>query len=558
MSRKPFPMLMLLVTVGLIIAGCATPTPEVIEKVVTQVVKETVKETVIVEGTPQIVEKEVTKIVVATPEASGPKRGGTLYIGQDFGPQHFDPHATTAWASVNIYEHIYEGLVQWNEDETELIPKLATSWDISDDGLVYTFKIRQDVKFHNGRLMTAEDVKFSLDRMRDPDSGSIVFTNLSRIETVEVLDPETVQVTLSEPFATFITYMTERYAIVPPEAADELQTKPVGTGPFMLDEYVLDQHVRLVRNPFYYEEGLPYLDRVEFKILGDEASKEAAMRSKSVDMAWFRDPRQAEGLAAAVPGLISAPGIPSRYILLGLSLCKEPFNDVRVRQALSLAYDREKLVETVIPSRYGGSVTGILAPSSPYFWQGDPMDLPNYRRDVEKAKQLLAEAGYPDGLTIDDYKVVAANQLDVDGAQVLKEQWAEAGINVTIVPMEVGAILEDYRTGNGVMIQMGFTWAADPDVRLYSSWHSSQTFAQGYCRNDPELDELLDRGRVTTDPDERMDIYQKVQERIADQAYAIPNYGYPLRWEMWWDYVKGYHSVPSNSRWALRTTWLDK
>jgi len=544
-----------------LVAGCATPTPEVIEKVVTQVVtqviKETVKETVIVEGTPQVVEKEVTKIVVATPEASSPKRGGTLYIGQDFGPQQFDPHKTVAWASVNIYEHLYEGLVQWNEDETRLIPKLATSWDISDDGLVYTFKIRQGVKFQDGEEMTVEDVKFSIDRMRDQESGSLLFANFTPVESVEILDAETVQVTLSKPFATFLQFLTERGAIVPQHAVDQLETKPIGTGPFMLDEYLLDQHVRLVRNPFYYEEGLPYLDKVEFKILGDEASKESALRSKSVDMAWFRDPRQAEALAGNVPGILSASGIPSRYIPIRLNMCEEPFNDVRVRQALSLAMDREKLIETVIPSAYGGAVCGVLAPSSPFFWEGDPMDLPYYRRDVEKAKALLAEAGYPDGLTI-DYKVVAANQLDVDAAQVLKEQWAEAGINVNIMPMEVGQILKDWREGNGKMIQVGLTWRSDPDLRLYPRYHSSGSEPKAYCLGDPQLDELLEQGRATTDHDERNEIYQEAQKLIAEQAYVIVDYGYPLRWEMWWDYVKGYHNVASNSRWALRTTWLDK
>jgi peptide/nickel transport system substrate-binding protein len=326
----------------------------------------------------------------------------------------------------------------------------------------------------------------------------------------------------------------------------------------MLEEYVLDQYVRLVRNPDYYEEGLPYLDGVEFKILGDEASKEAAMRSKNVDMAWFRDPRQAENLATAVEGIIDTPGIPSRYIPIRLNLCTEPFNDVRVRRAFSLAMDREALVRTVIPTEYGGSVCNVLAPSSPYFWKGDIMDLPYHRRDVEQAKALLVEAGYPDGITIEEYKVVAANQLDVDAAQVLKEQWAEAGINVNIVPMEVGQILDDWRTGNGTMIQVGLTWVPDPDQRLYARFHSSAAESQAYCLNDPAMDELLDRGRTNVDPDVRMEVYQEAQRLNAEEVYWLVDYGYPLRWEMWWDYVKGYHAVPSNSRWWLRTTWLDK
>lgn len=489
----------------------------------------------------------------ATP--SEPQAGGTLYIGQDFGPSTFDPHKNIAWATINIYESIYNGLVKWNEDESNLVPDLATSWEISEDGLTYTFKIRQGVKFHNGREMTAEDVKFSLDRLRDAEISAYA-ANYAAIETVEVIDDETVQLTLSHPVATLLNYLTDRYSIIPSEAVDTLETQPIGTGPFMLDEYVLDQYVRLVKNPDYYEEGLPYLDAVEFKILGDEASKEAAIRSQSVDMAWFRDPRQAEALAGDMPGLISAPGIPSRFIYIRLNLCEEPFNDVNVRRAFSVAMDRQALVNTVIPPQYGGSVSGFLAPSSPFAWTGD--EHPYYTHDVEEAKNLLAEAGYPDGITIDAYKVVAANQLDVDGAQVLEQQWAEAGINVTIQPMEVSQILSDWNSGNGKMIQVGVTWEPDPDNRFYNVFHSSSAVAQAFCINDPELDDLLDRGRASNDRDERMEIYQAVQDRIADQAYVLVNYGYPLRWEIWADYVEGYHNVPSNSRWHLRTSWLNK
>ena len=484
-----------------------------------------------------------------------PKAGGTLYIGQDFGPSTFDPHKNIAWASINIYESIYNGLVKWNEDESNLVPDLATSWEISEDGLTYTFKIRQGVKFHNGREMTVEDVKFSLDRLRDSEISSYA-ANYAAVESVDVIDDETVQLSLSRPVATLMNYLTDRYSIIPSEAVDTLETQPVGTGPFMLDEYVLDQYVRLVKNPDYYEDGLPYLDAVEFKVLGDEASKEAAVRSQSVDMAWFRDPRQAEAIAADMPGLVSAPGIPSRFIYIRLNLCEEPFNDVNVRRAFSVAMDRQALVNTVIPPQYGGSVSGFLEPTSPFVWTGD--EHPYDPHDVEQAKSLLAEAGYPDGITIDAYKVVAANQLDVDGAQVLEQQWAEAGIDVTIQPMEVSQILSDWNSGNGKMIQVGITWEPDPDNRLYNVFHSSSAVAKAFCINDPELDELLDRGRTTNDRAERMEIYHAVQDRIADQAYVLVNYGYPLRWETWADYVQGYHNVPSNSRWNLRTTWLNK
>jgi peptide/nickel transport system substrate-binding protein len=493
-----------------------------------------------------------------TAAAAQPKKGGTLLIGQDFGPQHFDPHKSTAWANTNITESIYDGLLQWNQKETELLPNLATSWTISPDGLVYTFKIRQGVKFHNGRVMTTADVKFSLDRMRDAKSGSLLASNFALVQSVDVVDGETVKVTLSKPQATFLNFLTEVYPIVPPEAVAELEQKPVGTGPFKLDKYVLNQSVRLVRNPDYWDKDKPYLDTVEFKILGDEASKESALRSKSVDMAWFRDPRQADALAKSVPGVLSAPGIPSRWIGIRLNTCQKPFDSVEVRRALSLSADRKALIETVIPARFGGAIGTVIAPADRFYVKADALELPNYKNDVAQAKSLLTKAGYADGITVDAYKVVAANQLDVDGAQVLKEQWAKAGIKVNIVPMEVAQIIDDWNKGNGKMIQVGGVWNADPDGQLYNWFHSSTPTAKAYCINDPELDKLLDQGRTSTDLNARTEIYQNVQKRIADQAYVFVLYGYPLRWEMWWDYVKGYANRTSNTRFALRYAWLDK
>lgn len=494
----------------------------------------------------------------SAPAAGAPKRGGTLTIGQDFPPQHFDPHKSTAWANTNITESIYDGLVQWNETETELKPALATSWTISPDGLTYTFKIRPNVKFHNGRVMTAEDVKFSIDRMRDAKSGSVLASDFKDVTAVDVVDNETVKVTLGRPVATFLTNLAETRPIVPKEAVAELETKPVGTGPFKLDKYNLNQSVQLVRNPDYWDQGKPYLDAVEFKILGDEASKEAALRSKSVDMAWFRDPRQAEALAKSVSGIVSAPGIPSRMINIRLNMCQKPFDDLRVRQALSLATDRKSLIETVIPSKYGGQVGTLIAPADRFFWKGDAMELPNYKPDVEKAKSLLKEAGYADGVTIDAYKVVAANQLDVDAAQVLKEQWNKAGIKVNIQPLEAAQAIKDYREGGGKMVQVGQVWAADPDPFLYSSFHSSSDQAKAFCVKDAALDKLLDDGRTTTDVTKRAEIYQQIQKHLADQAYNLVLYGYPLRWEMWWDHVKGYKNRPSNTRYDLRNAWLEK
>ena len=245
----------------------------------------------------------------------------------------------------------------------------------------------------------------------------------------------------------------------------------------------------------------------------------------------------------------------SRYIPIFFDLTSPPFDDVRVRRAMSLALDRTTIVETVLGGY--GSVGTFLPPAQLAGYTGDGSDLPYYTRDVEQARALLDEAGYGDGLTIPEFKIVAANQLDVQGAQVMVDQWSEAGIDVSVNPMEVGAILDDWSSGNYQMAMVGTVWTPDPDQEV-DFFLSTAPFAQGMGIDDPELDELILQGRAETDPEARVEIYQQIQERVLDQVYTIVPYTYPLRWELRWNYVKGYEVMPSNARLTVRKTWLDQ
>ncbi|MBA2520237.1 MAG: ABC transporter substrate-binding protein [Chloroflexia bacterium] len=485
-------------------------------------------------------------------EAGEPVTGGILTIGQDFGPQTLDPTLTIAWASTNIEELLYTGLLRWSP-AMELEPDLATGYEMPDD-ITYVFTLREGVTFHNGAPFSAEDVKYTFDRILDPATASPHASIYQPIGAVEVIDPLTVQFSLSEPFAPFLRYLaTIPYgAIVPAGAGDELQTAPVGTGPFQFIEHQLDQAVRLERFDGYYEDGLPYLDAVTFQLLGDDTSIAAAIQSGTVNMTWLKNPIIAQATAEATQGLTSFPGVSSRYLPIRFKLTEPPFDDVRVRRALSLALDRQALADTVLGGY--GAVGTFLPPSQIAGYTGDGSDLPYYTRDVERARALLAEAGH-ERLSIPEFKIVAANQLDVQCAQLMQAQWAEAGIDVQINPMEVGAILDDWTNGNYQMAVVGGVWTPDPNQEV-QPMYSRSTMGQGQGINDPELDALIEEGIATVDEAARIDIYQQIQQLVLDQVYVIVPYVYPLRWELIYDQIQGYEVMPSNARTTVRQTWL--
>ncbi len=482
------------------------------------------------------------------------QRGGTLHIGQDFGPQDLDPTISTAWASTNIQELIFTGLLRWDKD-MEIEHDIATDYEIADD-TTYIFHLRDDVTFHNGKHLTSEDVKFTFERILDPDTGSPRISMFEQIESIDADEDYTVQFNLSRPSAAFIRYLTTipHGAIVPSNATDEeLNSDAPGTGPFRFVEHVLDQEVRLEAFEDYYEEGLPYLDEVVFRLLGDDTSISAALTSESVHMTWLKDPMVAQNVAETTPGLESVPGVSSRYIPIFFDLEEPPFDDVRVRRAMSLALDRQAIVNGVLGEF--GAVGTFLPPSQLGGYTGDGSDLPYYTRDVDEAMRLLEEAGY-ENLEVPEFKVVAANDLDVQASQIMQQQWADAGIDVNVNPMEVGAILDDWNSGNYKMVMVGLTWNADPDEEVVR-FYSQSPFGSAMGIDDPEVDELIEEGRVEIEDDARIEIYHQIQERVLDQVYTIIPYAYPLRWELAWEYVRGYEVMPSNARLYVRQTWLD-
>ena len=485
---------------------------------------------------------------------NSPVQGGVLNIGADADPIGMDPTTSNAMASFDPIALMYNGLLRWNE-KMEIEPDLAKSYE-NPDPTTYIFHLRTGIKFHNGNGFTAEDVKYTLDRIADPKTGSPRVDFAKAIKELTIIDASTVKIELESPDASFLPFL----ASIPdgamvPKGSTDLASAPVGTGPFVFDSYQPNQQLTLKANPDYYEKDLPYLATVVFKFFKDQSSITSALRSKAIDMTWLKDPQVAELTAKTLSDVVSVPGETTRAFPVWFSTGNAALKDVNVRRALSLATDRTACLQTVLKG--SAKISAAIPESKTGGWDGKG-DMPYYKHDIAEAKKLLAGAGFEDGIDLGDYQVVAANALDVQCAQVLQEQWAQAGIKVNIKPMETAPLIANWTSGNfGVLSlsRIAGTWDPDPEVSRFAS---DSPFGSAIKMSDTTLDSMLSAARIELDTKKRAADYLKIQERIADQAHALYIYQYPLRWELYWNYVKGYHAVPTNIHSYVRTSWLDK
>jgi len=340
-----------------------------------------------------------------------------------------------------------------------------------------------------------------------------------------------------------------------PAGVEGLERQPVGTGPFAFEAYQPNQQFSLTRFADYYEKGEPPLAKVVFKFYKDQATLTSALRSRAIDMTWVKDPKVAAAIARTSPNFVSAPGQTSRTFPIWLNMKAKPLNDVKVRRALSLATDRKACLDTVLG---GSGKIGAMIPESQVGGYDGAGEMPYYKHDPAAAKALLAEAGYPNGIDLGDYIVVAANPLDVACAQILQQQWQAAGISVKLVPMETAPLLNKWATGDWpTLLSVALSWTPDSDA-IFQYVKSDSGFGKAMGSNDPELDKMILEARAELDTAKRAAKNLEIQKRIADNAYVIQIYQYPLRWEIWWNYVQGYVPLAANIRSFVRTTWLKK
>lgn len=504
-----------------------------------------------------LVPASADEISLYGPAAENAVTGGRLNMGLLLEPPGFDPFHQAADARIRLSVLVYQGLF-YETPEGSVLPLLAESYEMAEDGLALTVKLRQGVKFHTGQDMTAKDVAYSYDYIRNPDNGSPGAGDFAVIDVIEVVDDYTVRFVLKSKNASLPMALGNKYGGVVPEglfddenAKNRINAESFGTGPFKLAEFVPNSHVTLERNPDYWDAGLPYLDGIDFSILPNSASMLVALRNQRVDLVALSRPQDVQQVAA-VPGLTIErwPSLGQTAIDLGMEV--EQLKDVRVRQAISLAVDKAEITKASV-GEYG-TVLGTIVAGMQESW-GLPLDqAPMRGPDIEAAKALMAEAGYGDGFTL---TLTTINGYDwMDPASVtLREQLAKIGITLDIQRVDLGVWINNFRSS-----QMGFTfndWATQPDPNLlyYRHFHQKPEGADFRNWNNAEASALLDEGRAESDPAVRKDIYRRFQTILAESAPTIMLYS-PDHVTVRNDKVQNFVMHPTGWYYGLVRTYL--
>lgn len=457
------------------------------------------------------------------PVAKDARQGGTLTVGSLVEPPGLDPFHQGADARIRVTVLMYQGLF-YEAADGEAAPLLAESYDVSPDKLVYTVKLRQGVKFHTGQPMTAKDVAYSYNYIRDPKNGSPGAGDYTVVSAIDAVDDATVKITLSQPNASLPMTLGNKYgAVIPagyfdaPDAKTKLNQASVGTGPFKLGEFKPNSNLTLARNPDYWEKGAPYLDQVNFVFVPSSASMLVALTNKRVDLALLTRPQDVRQVEKA-PGLKIErwPSLNQKAIDLGSE--HGPLADARVRQAIALAVDKDEIMRASIGGL--GQVIGTMVAAMQERWGLPFAEVPNQKPDLEKAKKLLAEAGHPNGLDLNLTTIIGYDWMD-PAAVTLREQLARIGVRLNIQRVELGVWIKNFQSK-----QMGFTfndWATQPDPNLLFYRHFRMAPEGADFRNwkNEAASKLLDEGRAESDPAKRKAIYVEFQKELARSAPTI-------------------------------------
>ncbi|MEK8128762.1 ABC transporter substrate-binding protein [Paenibacillus filicis] len=446
----------------------------------------------------------------AAVEKTGAKSDGgkvTVLILQDL--DYLDPHLAVAAGTNEVLFNIFEGLLKPNE-KGELLPALAASYTVSPDGLTYTFKLRDGVKFHNGQALTSADVKYSYSRLAGLDTGKPLQTSFDGVKSVEAPDASTVVITLKQNNSSFLTALT---ATVIPSGYQDSNKNPVGTGPFKYKQYTPGQQLVVEKFADYWQKGIPSLDQVTFKIITDSQAGLLALKSGEVDIYPRIGTEQLQEVAKDF-NTISTPQ--NLVQLVTFNITRKPFNDVKVRQALNYAINKKEIIDGVALGK--GTILGSnLSPVLAKYYQAGLEN--TYKTDLEKAKSLLKEAGYPDGFET-TLSVPSNYKFHVDTAQVVVAQLEQIGVKVKIEPVEWAVWLDRiYKGRNYDTTIIGLDGKLDPFQILNKYLSDSPNNFFNY--KNPEYDSTLRAAVVETDDAKRIELYKKAQTILTQDAAAI-------------------------------------
>lgn len=452
-----------------------------------------------------------------------------LVVGQIAEPQSLDPHTVTATNDFRILVNLYDGLVRFKDGTLEVEPALAESWEVSDDGRTYRFKLREGVKFHDGSDFGAEAVKFNFDRMLNKDhpfynTGPFPLSfNFSSIASVEVIDPHTVEFRLKEAFAPFLSNLAYPTGLIVSPTAVEQHSKdyghsPSGTGPFKFAEWQSNQRVVIERNPDYWG-GAAKLEAVVFRPVTDANTRVAEMMAGGLDVMLEVPPDNLATFRQDANFAVAEQAGPHVWFAI-LNTKEGPFADKRVRQAANYAVNKETLVKDVLQD----TATVAAGPIPPAFnWVESTVE--PYPYDPEKAKALLAEAGVENPQLTFYVTEGGSGMLDpVTMGAAIQADLQAAGFTVKIETYEWNTFLGRVNPGlEGKADMAEMAWMTnDPDTVPYLTLRTDAMpdkggFNSGYYSN-PEVDSLLEQARASTDQAERGKLYAKVQAAVHEDA----------------------------------------
>lgn len=502
----------------------------------------------------------------ATAAAPQIKRGGTVTLAFSVDPNHLDPHRGIT--AINFVSLVYDGLTEFKTGPdvppgTHILePALAERWEISSDGKTYTFFLRKGVKFQdvppiNGRELTADDVAFSFDRMLAQDPENIRRTLFDVITKVEVVERYTVRLMLSQPYAPLLANLATVSGAIVPKSDLNFKEVAIGTGPFILKDVQRKTKYVYVKNPSYWKPGadgkpLPYLDGFTQAIIADEGTRTSALRSGQLDFTDLLVDNLAKQILTANPALVDEKFPGNFSVMVRLNAGDPALKDVRVRQAISLAIDRQAIANAL------GGGTGIVngpIPTALTDYAANVGDLPNLKQDVAKARQLLADAGFGSGL-----KLTAVLLRSPQNRQIMLEAMQPMlkaiGIDLQLQFVEGPDLAKRRIERNYQLLADNLTPSVEPDTYTYVEYHSkSSGNVGGY--SDAALDQLLEKERATVDDAQRKQVLRDVQLKLAELQFIITT-GDPYYHSIFQPYVKGFRFSFVNQRIPMKYVWLDR
>jgi peptide/nickel transport system substrate-binding protein len=447
--------------------------------------------------------------------AQKPVYGGTLTIALAAEPSGLDP-TTNPSAAIKrvVHYNLLESLLKVDRNGG-VVPALAKTYTVSKDGKEYAFTLHPGIRFHDGKPCTAEDVKYSFERLLDPKTAAPYRMYYESIESIQVVNPLTVRFKMKKVDSNFLFNVARGDAvIVSRQGIDKLKSAPIGTGPFKLAEWKRGDSVTMVRNPDYYRKGIPYLDGVVFKFIPDPSAQLAALRAGDVDViAYDLAPENAPALEKD-PGFKVLRGNTTTDVIMAMNHSRKPFNDLKVRQAITLAVDRRAVIQGAVAG-YGTPIGSHMDPTNPYY-----VDLSGlYPYNPEKARQLLAEAGYPHGFEA-VLKLPAPYAYARRSGEIIADQLSRVGIQLNLEMIQMGQWVD--RVFKNADYDLTIIGHAEPfDIEIYGR-------PNYYFRYDnPKFREIMKKAEGEMEVKARKKIYEQAQRMLADDFVNVYLFAYP-------------------------------